>query len=88
MGSRTLEVLSGLGAVPANLEPFRTASRKLAKTMAYDVFGNNISIADDMGQTEAARYDETGTLTLSHTKLAGGAAELNQVTAMTNDGPR
>ncbi|MDX8482085.1 RHS repeat-associated core domain-containing protein [Mesorhizobium sp. VK24D] len=88
MGSRTLEVLSGLGALPPALEPFRNASRKLAKTMAYDVFGNTISMSDDLGQTEGVTYEATGTLPLSHVRMAGGAPELNQVTSMTYDGPR
>ncbi|BCH11535.1 hypothetical protein MesoLj131c_57930 [Mesorhizobium sp. 131-3-5] len=88
MGSRTLEVLSGLGALPPALEQFRNASRKLAKTMGYDVFGNSISIADELGITESAIYDPTGTLTLSYTKPSGGAAELDQTTKMTYDGPR
>lgn len=88
MGSRTLEVFSGLGAVPAALEPLKTPMRALTKKMDYDVFGNVIAMADDFGQTEAVSYDETGTLALRHSKLAGAEAELDQVTTMTYDGPR
>lgn len=88
MGSRSLEVLSGLGALPPALEQFRSASRKLAKTMGYDVFGNSISVADELGTTELAVYDATGTLLLSHTKPSGVAPELDQTTKMTYDGPR
>lgn len=88
MGTRTLEVLSGLGSLPAGLEQFRNATRTLAKSMAYDVFGNTTSMSDDLGQIETVSYEETGTLPLRHTKPAGGAPELDQVTAMTYDGPR
>ena len=88
MGSRTLEVLSGLGALPPALEQFRNASRKLAKTMTYDALGNSISIADELGMTESAVYDPTGALLLSHTKPSGGASELDQTMKMTYDGPR
>ncbi|RAZ92838.1 hypothetical protein DPM33_02930 [Mesorhizobium hawassense] len=88
MGSRMLEVFSGLGTVPATLESLKTPVRALTKKMAYDVFGNVIAMSDDFGQTEAVSYEETGTLPLRHAKLAGGTPELDQVTAMTYDGPR
>jgi RHS repeat-associated protein len=88
MGSRTLEVFSGLGEVPVALEPLKTPVRALTKSMGYDVFGNVIAMSDDFGQTEAVNYEQTGTLPVSHTKLAGGAAELDQITTMSYDGPR
>ncbi|MER9973527.1 RHS repeat-associated core domain-containing protein [Mesorhizobium sp. M0085] len=88
MGTRTLEVFSGLSNLPASLEQFRNATRTLTKRMGYDVFGNTTALSDDLGQTEAVLYEETGTLPMSHTKMAGGAPELNQITSMTYDGPR
>ena len=88
MGSRKLEVFSGLGDVPAPLEGFRTPLRALTKAMGYDVFGNITEMSDDFGQTEAVTYDETGTLAISHTKFAGSTPELDQVTTMTYDGSR
>ncbi|MBZ0089444.1 MAG: hypothetical protein K8H90_03590, partial [Thermoanaerobaculia bacterium] len=88
LGRRALEVFSALTQVPAALASLHSATHTLTKTMAYDRFGNLVSMADDVGQLEAVTFDETGTLPLSHTRLSGRGADFDQVTRMAYDGPR
>lgn len=88
MGSRALEVFSGLGSVPDALAGLHSPTHTLTKTMEYDVFGNTVAMADDLGRIEAAGFDATGTLPVSHTRFAGGDPEFDQVTRMAYDGPR
>ena len=88
LGSRALEVFSSLKDVPDALADLHNATHTLAKSMKYDVFGNIISMADDVGQIEAVSFEETGTLPLSHTLFSGRGASFDQVTNMVYDGPR
>lgn len=88
LGSRALEVFSSLRDVPETLSDLHKPTHTLSKSMAYDVFGNIISMADDVGQIEAVSFEDTGTLPLSHTRLSGREATFDQVTHMAYDGPR
>lgn len=87
LGRREIEVLSGLGTVPADLAPHHQPIRSLIRDMGYDRFGNTVSMADPVGVIETADYDDSGVLLLTHTKM-GDEAALNQITRNHYDGPR
>ena len=87
LGSRALDVFSGLRDLPAALASLHRATHTLSKSMTYDVFGNIVAMSDDLGQIETAGFDQTGTLPLSHTRVSGRGSELDQVTRMVYDGP-
>lgn len=88
MGSRTLEVFSGLRDIPDALTRLHLTTHALGRKMDYDVFGNIVGMNDEVGRVEAVAFEATGTLPLSHTKFAGREPVFDQVTRMTYDGPR
>ncbi len=88
LGSRTLDVFSGLGTVPEPLADLHRPTHTLTKAMLYDSFGNIVTMSDDLGDIERVSFDETGTLPVSHTRVAGRDAAFDQVTRMDYSGPR
>lgn len=86
MGTRAIDVFSGLTDVPPQFDDRHNPSHTLLKVMDYDTFGNVIEMSDAMGRIEAVAFEATGTLPLTHTKFHGTDPDRDQVTRMAYDG--